>query len=168
MAIAERINALNAAEATTAMTNCCAAQKWIEAMMACRPFDDDEHVLARAEAIWRQLDGDAWREAFAAHPKIGDLDSLRARFADTRAWAGDEQAGVTGADEEVLRQLARLNGEYENRFGHIFIVCATGKSAAEMLAILQSRIDNAPDKELRIAAEEQLKITLIRLRKLAP
>jgi 2-oxo-4-hydroxy-4-carboxy-5-ureidoimidazoline decarboxylase len=105
-------------------------------------------------------------EAFSAHPKIGDINSLRAKYSATRDWSKGEQSGVDSAQEAVLEGLARGNADYEKRFGHIFIVCATGKTAAEMLDILQGRIGNDSAEELKIAAHEQSKITKIRLEKL--
>src|SRR5262249_5689370 len=107
-----------------------------------------------------------WLEAFAAHPRIGAVESLRKKFATTAAWAAGEQAGVAGAPETVLQALADGNRRYEGRFGHIFIVCATGKNAARTLARLEQRLANAPGEELRVAAAEQAKITRLRLEKL--
>ena len=107
-----------------------------------------------------------WREAFAHHPKIGDVESLRRKFASTSVWTAGEQSGVVGAEEAVLTALAEGNAAYEARFGYIFIVCATGKSAGEMLEILQTRLLSGPRTELRVAAEEQKKITRLRLEKL--
>jgi 2-oxo-4-hydroxy-4-carboxy-5-ureidoimidazoline decarboxylase len=104
-------------------------------------------------------------EAFASHPKIGEK-SLREKFGSTADWAEGEQAGASGADEATLTELAALNESYHQRYGYIFLVCATGKSALEMLEILRSRMDNAPDDEIAIAAGEQNKITSIRLNKL--
>ena len=135
---------------------------WVEAMLACRPFQSDVDLLAAAGKCFVPLNRSDWLEAFAAHPRIGDLDALRRKFP---ANAG-EQAGVAGADESVLRDLAEANRQYEVRFGYIFIVCASGKSAAEMLANLQSRLDNDPEAELEIAAAEQRGITWMRLEKL--
>lgn len=149
------------------LTKCCAASRWVEAMLGARPFADDAAVLQGAADCWWRLERADWLEAFAAHPKIGDVDSLRAKFANTRQWAGGEQAGVAGAAETVLQRLAQLNADYERKFGYIFIVCATGKSADEMLAILESRLPNDTEAELNIAAAEQLKITELRLKKLA-
>ncbi len=150
-----------------ALVKCCASLQWCKAMIAARPFTDDSAVLQTAARCWWELGRDDWLEAFAAHPKIGNVDSLKAKFANTRQWAGDEQAGVAVASEAVLRQLAKLNDEYEAKFGYIFIVCATDKSAEEMLAILESRLPNEATTELRIAATEQLKIMLLRLRKIS-
>lgn len=166
MSIATYLNKLNEAEAIAALQRCCASTKWIAAMNAWRPFSTDEELLATAEALWSKLAPVDWLEAFAAHPRIGEVDSLRAKFGDTKQWASAEQSGVAAATEQVLCQLAALNEEYERRFGFIFIVCATGKSADEMLFLLKQRITNSPADELPIAAAEQLKITLLRLRKL--
>lgn len=130
------------------------------------PFQNKEELLAAAEEVWFKLLPNDWLEAFAHHPKIGDLNSLRAKFASTRQWAEGEQASVSTASEEVLRALAEGNAAYERKFGYIFIVCATGKSAEEMLAILQARLPNEHATELFLAAVEQSKITRIRLEKL--
>jgi len=151
-----------------ALIKCCASKRWVSAMAAGRPFESDRQLLETAANAWNDLDHDDWLEAFAAHPKIGDIESLRQKYANTRDWAGNEQAGVAGAGETVLRRLSQLNCEYEAKFGYIFIVCATGKSAAEMLAILESRLPNEPAEEILHAAAEQLKITLLRLNKLTP
>jgi allantoinase len=148
------------------LLKCCASSRWVGVILAARPFADDAALLEAAARYWWELDRDDWLEAFAAHPKIGDIDSLRAKFANTRQWAGGEQAGVAEASEVVLQRLAKLNDEYEKKFGYIFIVCATGRSADEMLAILESRLPNDADTEIKIAAGEQLKITELRLQKL--
>jgi 2-oxo-4-hydroxy-4-carboxy-5-ureidoimidazoline decarboxylase len=167
MAISEFINQLNDQSLTAALTKCCASRRWVESMAAARPFADDEAVLHQATTIWNGLQPADWREAFAAHPKIGDLESLRGKFGNTRDWANGEQSGVASAAEATIRQLAELNREYEARFSYIFIVCATGKTAEEMLAILKQRLPNDPQGELSVAAGEQLKITLLRLQKLS-
>ena len=166
MSIAEYLNNLEVEPLRSALIKCCASRRWVDQMIAARPFGNDSLVLEAAASNWWNLDCEDWLEAFAAHPKIGDVDSLRAKFANTRAWAGGEQAGVAAASEATLHKLAELNREYETRFGYIFIVCATGKSADEMLAILESRLPNDPQTELGIAAGEQLKITKLRLKKL--
>jgi 2-oxo-4-hydroxy-4-carboxy-5-ureidoimidazoline decarboxylase len=119
--------------------------------------------VGHAEHLWWHLGDGDWLAAFDHHPRIGaDVDALRAKFA-TAATAEREQAGVSGASEETLRALAQGNREYEARYGFIFLVCATGKSAVEMLAILRSRMDHETEAELRIAAGEQAKITRLRL-----
>ena len=167
MSIASTINALSDADARAALRNCCAAGGWVEAMLAGRPFADDPAVLAAADAAAAGLGEEDWLEAFSAHPLIGDVESLRKKYAATKRIAAGEQSGVAGADEATLEELAALNHEYRDRFGFIFIVFATGKSAAEMLAILKSRIGNTRAEELCNAAGEQMKITKLRLEKLA-
>jgi 2-oxo-4-hydroxy-4-carboxy-5-ureidoimidazoline decarboxylase len=162
----KRLNEGPAGEAREELRRCCGASQWAEAMTVRRPFRDREALLAAADEVWWGLEEPDWREAFAHHPKIGDADALRARFASTRQWAVGEQAGVRGAAEETLVALADGNRAYEDRFGFIFIVCATGKTAAEMLALLRERLPKAPAAELEIAAAEQRKITAIRLKKL--
>ncbi|HUS39319.1 MAG TPA: 2-oxo-4-hydroxy-4-carboxy-5-ureidoimidazoline decarboxylase [Pirellulales bacterium] len=155
-------------ELRTVLTQCCASDRWVAEMESRWPFDSRELMEQAAADIWWSLDEADWRAAFAAHPEIGDLESLRASFADTRAMAAGEQSAVAEAAEETIRELASANREYRERFGSIFIVCATGKTAAEMLSILRSRLDNDPAVEIRIAAAEQLKITQLRLQKIEP
>jgi 2-oxo-4-hydroxy-4-carboxy-5-ureidoimidazoline decarboxylase len=160
------IDAAPEADARAALLRCCGARRWADAMLARRPFGTPADLLAAADDCFDALGQADWLEAFAAHPRIGDLDGLRQKFAATADWSSKEQAGVADAAEQVLSDLAAGNKEYEARFGHIFIVCATGKTAAEMLALLRARLLNAPDAELRIAAAEQAKITRLRLEKL--
>lgn len=148
------------------LLRCCGSTRWAERMAAKRPFASMAELFAAADAAEAELDRDDWLEAFAAHPKIGGVDSLRAKFASTAALSAHEQSGVQLAAEGVLQALAEGNRAYEARFGHIFIVCATGKTADEMLALLQHRLHNAPDQELTIAAAEQTKITRLRLPRL--
>ena len=160
----DRLNALAEGEATSEFLRCCGSRSWAGRMTALRPFDSESALIEAADAAWAGLDDAGRLEAFAAHPRIGDLDSLRARFASTASWAAREQAGVSDADESILRALARGNRDYEARFGHIFIVCATGKTAGEMLALLRERLGNDPEAERAVASEEQAKIARIRLR----
>ena len=167
VSLALRLNHLDYDSLKATLTQCCAAQGWVHAMINARPYVDDAAVMKQAVEVWERLQPADWLEAFLAHPKIGDVDSLRAKYASTRDWASNEQAGVNAASVNVLRRLSELNREYEAKFGYIFIVCATGKAAEEMLAILESRLPSEPSIELRTAAQEQLKITLIRLQKLA-
>jgi OHCU decarboxylase len=131
-----------------------------------RPFASLEELLMRADRIWRSLAVDDWIEAFASHPKIGEKSAARPTSQDARAWAEQEQSGARVGSDAALRALAELNKEYEEKFGYIYIVCATGKSSEEMLAILKQRMDNAPEEELTVAAAEQAKITQLRLKKL--
>ncbi|WP_456425244.1 2-oxo-4-hydroxy-4-carboxy-5-ureidoimidazoline decarboxylase [Rhodocaloribacter sp.] len=162
----EALNRLPEASARDAFLRCCGSNRWAEAMTARRPFADEDAVFEAAREVWRGLEPRDRLEAFAAHPRIGDLEHLRERFASTRAWAAGEQGGVAEATEDELRRLAEGNRRYEERFGFIFIVCATGKSAGEMASLLEARLANPPGEELRIAAGEQEKITRIRLEKL--
>jgi 2-oxo-4-hydroxy-4-carboxy-5-ureidoimidazoline decarboxylase len=150
-------------DARAALSRCCGSTRWVERMLARRPFGTVEQLRAAARTEWFALSPADWREAFTHHPKIGDRDALRQRFAGTRDLSEREQSGVAAAPEEVLVELAEANAAYEARFGYIFIVCATGRSARELLGILRARLDNEPDEEIRIAAEEQAKITDLRL-----
>ncbi len=127
-------------------------------MTAARPFGSADSLADAADRIWRGLSKDDWLEAFSGHPAIGSDGA--------HGWARQEQSGTRGASPETLAELARLNREYAERFGHVFLICATGRSAAEMLALGQQRLENDPETELAIAAEEQRKITRLRLKKL--
>jgi 2-oxo-4-hydroxy-4-carboxy-5-ureidoimidazoline decarboxylase len=162
------INSWSKAEARTAFLRCCGSSRWADLMTARRPFRDEADLLAAAVSLWRGLTQADWLEAFAAHPRIGDVESLRKKFAATAAWSTQEQADVTGAAEDVLQALAEGNRAYEARFGYIFIICATGKTAAEMLTQLHQRLSHSPEEELHYAATEQEKITHLRLHKLTP
>lgn len=164
----DELNALPASLAREELLRCCGCAKWAEEVAAARPFADKKALLAAADAAWARTGEREWLEAFSHHPRIGGKDALRAKFAATSGWARGEQAGAASASEAVLDALAKGNADYEARFGHIFIVCATGKSAAEMLDLLKSRLPNDAAKEKRIAAAEQAKITRIRLEKLIP
>lgn len=160
-----RWNAMSADEARSAFLRCCGSTCWAEAMTAGRPYGAPADVLVAAEAAEATLTRGDWLEAFAAHPKIGDVGSLRAKFASTASWSASEQQGMAEATDDVIAELADANRRYEERFGHIFIVCASGRSAEEMLGLLKQRLGNAPEVELAIAAEEQKKITRLRLEK---
>lgn len=152
--------------AAEALGRCCGSRTWIYGMIAARPFRSMQHLLDSATKVWDYCSEKDGREAFRHHPKIGSVDELAAKFASTAQWAGGEQASVQQASRETLEALAKGNDEYEQKFGYIFIVCATGKSAEEMLALLQERLPNRPEVEIHIAMAEQLKITHIRLEKL--
>lgn len=167
MTMAATLNSLAEPAARQALENCCASPGWINSMVARMPFANDESVTNAATFSWQTLPREEWLAAFAAHPKIGDVNSLKKKYASTATWASNEQASIAQASDYTLHELARYNQDYEAKFGYIFIVCATGKSAAEMLTILKSRIGNEADIELQIAAAEQLKITLLRLAQLA-
>lgn len=147
---------------------CCGSKNWVSQMVKLFPFDSQEKLLLHSKLVWSSLDKKDWLEAFAAHPKIGDLDSLKKKFSTTLQFTSNEQSGVDPKDEATLEELAKLNHEYERKFGYIFIVCATGKTAPEILEILRPRLRNSPEEEIRIGAEEQQKITEIRLKQLFP
>ena len=148
------------------LSKCCGARAWVQRMLPFIPADDLVELLEDAESQWWLCNEEDWKEAFTHHPKIGDLDSLKKKFANTAVWASGEQSGVNTATDVILNALAEGNRLYEEKFGYIFIVCASGKSAEEMLGMLNERLKNNPEDEIRIAADEQNKITLLRLEKL--
>ncbi len=135
-------------------------------MAEARPFADTDKLLKQATQIWHSLEPQDWLEAFAAHPKIGARQTAPQQPAQSAEWSRGEQSGTHTATDSTRDVLAEANRLYEEKFGYIFIVCATGKSAEEMLALCRQRVHNAADLELRIAADEQRKITEIRLQKL--
>jgi OHCU decarboxylase len=146
--------------------DCCGSQAWARKMTEARPFADENALMNCAGQIWQSLSPEDWLEAFAAHPKIGALGSAPTQKAQSAEWSRGEQSGATDANDSVLDALAETNRLYEDKFGYIFIVCATGKSAEEMLGICRGRLENNDGVEIRKAAEEQRKITEIRLKKL--
>jgi 2-oxo-4-hydroxy-4-carboxy-5-ureidoimidazoline decarboxylase len=150
-------------EARRLLARACGSSRWVDRMMARRPFGGRDALLSAAAHEWTALGEDDWREAFAHHPKIGDRDSLRARFPETHALSAREQAGVDCAADAVQSALADGNRVYERRFGYIFVVCASGLSAEEMLARLTARLGNSPAQEIVVAAAEQARITALRL-----
>ena len=160
------LNTLPESEFKQALFNCCGSTAWVNKMYALLPFEDLVELLNDAEEQWYQCSEADWLQAFAHHPKIGDIDSLKKKFAATAQWAGSEQGSVAQASEEALQALAKGNDDYEKKFGFIFIVCATGKSADEMLALLQQRLPNSREEEVQIAAGEQNTITQLRIQKL--
>lgn len=158
--LSRHLNALPEADARRALLSCCASERWADGMLAQRPFADDGSVFARARAVWEGLSREDWLEAFAAHPRIGE----RQRAVGERERR--EQAGVDSATAGTRRALDEANRAYEAKFGHVFLICAAGKSADEMLAAARARLRNDPETELRIGAEQQALITGLRLRKL--
>ena len=159
-----RLDSATEAEAGALLRRCCGAARWVAAMLARRPFGSGEALFTAARDEWFRLGRADWLEAFGHHPKIGDREALRERYPDTAQLSAREQAGVDDAAIDVLAALAEGNRRYEEKFGFIFIVCAAGKPAVEMLALLRERLPNPPERELEIAAEEQAKITEGRLR----
>ncbi len=160
------LNALSPIARAEALATCCGSTAWVAALNQQFPFATVEALYAEADRIWQHLSEADWREAFTHHPKIGDVSALKEKFASTAAWAAGEQGTVRQASQATLEALAAGNAAYERKFGYIFIVCATGKSADEMLARLQARLPNAPSQEIKTAMGEQAKITRLRLQKL--
>jgi len=159
------LNELPREEATRVMLDCCGSRKWAESMADARPFRSLAHLFGEAEEKWFALPADDQLEALASHPKIGETKTGEEgrQFAE---WSSQEQASAADPDDATKTELAEINHLYQEKFGFIFIVCATGKSAEEMLAIARARIGNSVETELKIAAEEQNKITRLRLEKL--
>lgn len=156
-----QFNTLDVATAIKHFMDCCGSTKWTSCMMDHFPFTSEKELVDLAAKIWYDECGESdWRESFTHHPKIGDVKRLTEKF------AGKEQAGVAVATTETIEALAQANTNYESKNGFIFIVCATGKSANEMLQILLDRIKNTVGEELNIAMGEQQKISIIRFRKL--
>ena len=167
MRLAEFLNAKTKEELEEMFLRCCGSTRWANRMAKAAPFSSRNDLHLTAIQIWGALDKEDYLEAFKAHPQIGaSVEELRKKFQTTSNWSSGEQSGMQVASEETIQALKAANAEYLERFGYIFIVCATGKSADEMLAIIQERLLNTPEIELPIAAFEQQKITTIRLEKL--
>jgi len=154
----QRLNSLAPDGAEALLLTCCGSNDWAQAVAEARPFHTFDELVATADRVWWSLDRLDWLEAFAAHPEIGDTGGT--------GWSRAEQIGAEQATANTRDEIHRLNEEYASRFGHIFIICATGMTGAEMLAALKARLGNDPETELRIAAEEQRQITHLRLAKL--
>lgn len=162
-----RVNALDPDALRAAFERCCGAKTWVDHMVAAAPFADEAALLGAADRAFASLGEADWLEAFAHHPRIGDVSRLRERFAASGALSEKEQGtAMATANEAIIQRLFTQNQAYEARHGHIFIVCATGKSAAEMLALLEARIDLDRAAELANCAAEQAKITHLRLKAL--
>ena len=147
------------------LLKCCGSSAWADKMIHLPPVEDLIDLFEDAEETWYQCSEQDWKEAFEHHPKIGDINALRKKFSSDQ-FARAEQSAINHAPEETLKLLAEANEKYEKKFGYIFIVCATGKSAGEMLELLNSRLQNEPAEEIKIAMDEQNKITKLRLEKL--
>ena len=160
------LNSLTANEAAKELLQCCGSKRWTMELANSRPYPDVETLITAANDVWWSLDHRDWLEAFRSHPKIGEQKAADKVSAQSQQWSGQEQSGVVNASEETVDSLAALNRTYEQKFGFIFIICATGKTSAEMLAALRERLQHDPDSELPIAATEQSKITELRLKKL--
>jgi OHCU decarboxylase len=155
-----------ATEAADLLIACCGSRRWVEGMVARRPYHVVGVLLGNADEVWNALGPADWREAFAHHPRLGESRSELSRDERARAWSSGEQAAIRRASETERAALAAANAAYEARFGYICIICATGLSASEILTLTEERLPNEPEEELTIAAEEQRKITRLRLLKL--
>ncbi len=162
----ERLNALPPEQAEAELLKCCGSTNWARRMARQRPFRAAPELLEAADRVWWELGSEDWLEAFSRHPKIGEKAAAHAPAVETCRWSEEEQAGTRGARQDVLAALAEANRAYQECFGYIFIVCATGKTSEEMLALLRQRLQNDRGAELCIAAEEQRRITHLRLEKL--
>lgn len=162
----DELNALAQDRAIDVLRACCGATRWVDSMVARRPFASFDAALAAADASWAPLGEDDWREAFSHHPRIGEQRSQSPQDARSAGWSATEQSSMRKPARRLRDDLASMNREYEARFGHIYIVCAAGKSAEELLALARRRLQNEPAAELRTAAAEQHKITRLRLARL--
>jgi OHCU decarboxylase len=152
------LNAQSDEAAVAGFLRCCGSIEWARMMTAARPFASSDRMTAAADGIWASLSSSDWLEAFRSHPRIGEAGGGR--------WSSEEQAEASSATLAVRERLAAANREYEARFGYIFIVCAAGRRADEILTMLEGRLKNAAESELLCAAEEQRRITRLRLAKL--
>ncbi len=163
----DQLNSLSEQDAFSKLEQCCVSKTWVNNLIKSRPFSSENELIKKAASIWyNACSVEDFKEAFTGHPKIGNVDSLKEKFAHTAEWAGNEQSKVAEANMETIEALAKANELYEDKFGYIFIVSASGKSAEEMLAIVNSRLNNTIDDEIYVAMNEQHKITVIRLVKL--
>jgi 2-oxo-4-hydroxy-4-carboxy-5-ureidoimidazoline decarboxylase len=160
------LNAAPRAKAAEVFTACCGSSRWVSRMISRRPFASLADLLLAANEVWASLDREDWLEAFAHHPRIGEHASAVAQNDRGRQWSSSEQSAAAMAPEATRGQQQSVNAAYERRFGYIYIVCATGKTPDEMLAIARHRLANDPEKEIEVAAEEQRKIMGLRLEKL--
>ena len=162
----EELNSLQINELQQTLFKCCGATNWAKQLAQNFPFKTVNEIINKSDEIWNNCEISDFLEAFTHHPKIGDIENLKKKFASTATWANTEQSAATTASQQTLEALTKGNDDYEKKFGYIFIVCATGKTAEEMLGLLRQRVSNTPEAEIKIAMEEQNKITLLRLQKL--
>jgi 2-oxo-4-hydroxy-4-carboxy-5-ureidoimidazoline decarboxylase len=162
----ERLNALPAADAAEEFRSCCGSVRWVESMVRRRPFEHLDALLAAADDAWRATGPADWDEAFAHHPRIGERHAAAPVSAAARTWSAGEQGAAATADQATRAALAEANQAYERRFGRIYLVCAAGRSADELLQDIETRMRNDPERERAVAVEEQRKITRLRLRAL--
>src|SRR5882724_1162650 len=157
----QRLNSLETREAESELLKCCGSRKWTARLVAERPFKNAADLIAKANEVWWSLEPRDWLEAFLSHPKIGEKKAANTVAIEAQRWSEDEQSGTLNSAAETMEVLARLNRVYEDKFGYIFIVCASGNTSEEMLAILRARLENPAGQELQIAAAEQAKITAL-------
>jgi len=162
--ILDRWNSLDTEAAAREVLPCCGSHAWAAGLAARRPVATAEQLYEESDWIWASLPESAWREAFDSHPRIGQQHA-HAATAKSLAWSSEEQRAAVSPDEAVKLALAEANRQYEEKFGRIFIVCASGRSVAEILAICKSRMNNTPAAEMLEAAEQQRQITQLRLRR---
>src|SRR5215216_5439002 len=160
------LNSLTADEAAKELLQCCGCKRWAKEVANARPYPSEQTLLARADEVWWSLNRSDWLEAFRSHPKIGEKKAADKVSAQSQQWSGQEQSGVANAPQDTVDSLAALNADYEQKFGFIFIICATGNTSDEMLSALRERLQHDREAELPIAAVEQGKITELRLKKL--
>jgi 2-oxo-4-hydroxy-4-carboxy-5-ureidoimidazoline decarboxylase len=158
-----RWNSLDTESATREILPCCGSQAWAAALTTNRPLANEAELLAASNTIWLSLPEDAWQEAFDSHPRIGQRHAQTHATEESLRWSAQEQRAALFQDASAKLALEEANRRYEQRFGRIFIVCASGKSASEILSILEARINNAPQTELHETAEQQRQITQLRL-----
>ena len=162
----DKINNADNEELYRIFEHCCCAPSWIKKMIHARPFANKAELIHTSEKAFSTLTEADYLTAFEGHPQIGNLETLAKKYANTSTTASHEQSGMSTAEKSVLKSMQSLNIEYLARFGFIFIVCASGKSAQEMLELIEGRINNDRQSELMIAGNEQAKITQIRLEQL--
>ncbi len=162
----EQLNSMKRDDAVAELMKACGSSRWAARLADERPFHDEETLLSEADRVWWSLGASDWLEAFSHHPKIGERRAAQEVSAQARSWSEEEQSGTRDATEAARLELIEANREYEQRYGFIFIVCATGKTTTEMLSLCRARLDNDAETELRVAAEEQRRITALRLKKL--
>jgi OHCU decarboxylase len=162
----DRLNSLSPADAQAEFLKCCGATLWAKRMSEARPFASVEQLCSKADETWASLEEYDWLEAFRAHPKIGERKAEATQSKQAASWSSQEQSQAQQAAEETKAAIAQGNKVYEERFGFIFIICASGRSADEILSELNRRLANDAEAEIRLAAEEQRKITRLRLQKL--
>lgn len=162
----DELDAMAADDAGEQLRACCGSSRWVSDMVSRRPFHSFDAVSKAADDAWSKCGEKDWLEAFDHHPRIGGTESAATRSVTAKSWASGEQAAVESASGELLAELAAVNAAYERKFGHIYIVYAAGRNTEEMLDMAKARMTNDVGTELQIAAEEQRKITQLRLKKL--